>query len=169
MSRSNYEMIELFNQYEDIEDFVKIIKEKTIDIGENYICIKEGCEYGFTIKIIDKNGECIYVLFFETYYENYEGEILTLFNNKLNIGYQAKIYSNRTENFINGIYHSTNEQPYIELIIKENTKLIIQDKTYPTLSEFILNSYKNDNITFIPEKELMSLDEYILQTIRKYI
>ena len=94
------------------------------------------------------------------------GNILTLYNRQLNIGYEAFFYSNRIENFINGKYHSTNENPQITKIINNNTKLILFDKIYPILSEFIINSYNNDNLILIPEKELTTLNKYIENTIK---
>lgn len=70
------------------------------------------------------------------------------------------MFSNRIENFINGIYHSTNENPQITKIIYNNTKLILLDKIYPTLSEFIMNAYHNDSIILITEKELITLNKF---------
>lgn len=68
------------------------------------------------------------------------------------------MYSNRIENFINSIYHSTNEDPQITKIIYNNTKLILFDKIYPTLSKFIINAYNNDSII------LITLNKYIRET-----
>ena len=104
------------------------------------------------------------MIFYETYNENNKGNILTLYNRQLNIGYEAFFYSNRIENFINGKYHSTNENPQITKIINNNTKLILFDKIYPILSEFIINAYNNDSIILITEKELITLNKYIRET-----
>ena len=69
---------------------------------------------------IEKTGEYIYRIFYETYNECNNGNILTLYNRQLNIGYEEKMFSNRIENFINGIYHSTNEDPQITKILNNN-------------------------------------------------
>lgn len=142
-----------YNEFEyddiDIDTFIDIFKQSKINIGYNYICMKRRSEYGFNIYILDKTGKYIYRIFYETYNEDNNGHILTLYNRQLNIGYEEKMYSNRIENYINGIYHSTNEDPQITKIINNNTKLILLNKIYPTLSEFIINAYNNDSIILI--------------------
>jgi len=148
----------------DIDTFIDIFKQLKINIGDNYICKHQRNEYGFNIYILDKTGEYIYRIFYETYNEDNKGNILTLYNKQLNIGYEEKMYSNRIENYINGKYHSTNEDPQITKIIYNNTKLILLDKIYPTLSEFIMNAYNNDSIILITEKELITLNKYIRDT-----
>lgn len=156
-----------FDDFDDIDTFVKIFKQLKINIGDNYICKRElRCEYGFNIYILDKTGEYIYRIFYETYNEDNKGNILTLYNRQLNIGYEVFFYSNRIENFINGKYHSTNENPQITKIINNNTKLILFDKIYPILSEFIINAYNNDSLILIPEKELTTLNKYIRNTVK---
>lgn len=159
---------EKYNEFEyddiDIDTFIDIFKQLKINIGYNYICMKRRSEYGFNIYILDKTGKYIYRIFYETYNEDNNGHILTLYNRQLNIGYEEKMYSNRIENFINGIYHSTNEDPQITKIINNNTKLILLNKIYPTLSEFIINAYNNDSIILITEKELITLNKYIRET-----
>ena len=157
---------EKYNEFEyddiDIDTFIDIFKQLKINIGYNYICMKRRSEYGFNI--LDKTGIYIYRIFYETYNEDNNGHILTLYNRQLNIGYEEKMYSNRIENYINGIYHSTNEDPQITKIINNNTKLILLNKIYPTLSEFIINAYNNDSIILITEKELITLNKYIRET-----
>ena len=159
---------EKYNEFEyddiDIDTFIDIFKQLKINIGDNYICKQQRNEYGFNIYILDKTGEYIYRIFYETYNEDNNGNIFTLYNKQLNIGYEEKMYSNRMENYINGKYHSTNEDPQITKIIYNNTKLILLDKIYPTLSQFIMNAYNNDSIILITEKELITLNKYIRET-----
>ena len=112
--------------------------------SNNYICYKELTEYGLSIIINKITGDKVYNIFLD------DNRITTLYNIKTNTGLYEKIYSNRTEYYINGIYYSSELDNKIENIILNNTKLILKDKKYPVLYEFIKS---DNNITLISYEE----------------
>ena len=146
--------------YYDLDDKIDIFTEiKDENIGENYICYSCSGEYGYDINICDKNGNGVYKLFVsniaiddtDTIY------ITTFFNEISKKGLYEKIYSNRTEHYIDDVYHSTNFKDDIMEIVKVNTKIIMDDKKYPKLYEFIINilETEKDDITLIPKSEFL--------------
>ena len=155
--------------YYELDDKPNIFKElrnnNICDIGDNYICYNRTGEYGNTIKICDLYGVCMYELFVCMYElfvsgsidDTYDTYITTFYNNITQKGISEKFLSNRTEHYIDNKYYSTNFNDGIMDIIKANTKMIMFDKKYPKLYEFItsiLESYMDD-ITLIPKSEFL--------------
>ena len=145
---NNLKLIEIFDKLDDKKDIFKEIKN--FNIGNNYICYKELNEYGLAIIISEINGEKIYDIFIDE--SSQYGSITTFYNTKSNIGLFEKIYSNRTEYYLDSKYHSCNLDNEIINIIKENTKLILKDKKYPILYNFIKS---DENIIIISKNEFI--------------
>ena len=144
----------IFHDIGDKNELFKYIIDE--DIGDNYICYNQISEYGHYIKICEKTGEEIYNLFLSDEIDDVECEYITTFwNNKTKKGLSEKIYSNRTEHYIDGKYHSTNFSDEIMILIRENTKMIMKDKKYPSLYKFIslIPNDIHENISLIPKKE----------------
>jgi hypothetical protein len=150
----------IYYDLDDIEYIFKELKNENIsdtDIGDNYICYNQIGEYGNDIKICNLDGSCVYELFAGIIDSTNNIYITTFYNNITQKGISEKFFSNRTEHYIDNIYHSTNFKDDIMEIIKANTKMIMCDKKYPKLYEFItsiLESSIND-ITLIPTSEFL--------------
>ena len=144
--------------YYDLDDKIDIFTEiKDENIGENYICYSISGEYGYDIKICDNNGNGVYKLFVSNMaLDNTDTIYITTFFNEISKkGLYEKIYSNRTEHYIDDVYHSTNFNDDIMEIVKANTKMIMCDKKYSKLYEFITNILEKDDITLIPKSEFI--------------
>lgn len=141
----------IFDNLDDKNDLFEDIKNE--DINDVYICYREHSEYGDDIKICEKTGKLIYKLFISDMIdENKCRYITTFWNDIIKKGLFEKIYSNRTEHYIDGDYVSVNFPDEIMEIIKINTKMIMYDKKFPMLYNFIIKTSKDD-ITLIPKKE----------------
>ncbi len=137
------ELTKVFDQLGDFDLFNNI---NHLNIGENYVCYKIHGEYGISISICDLSGN----EHFRFFLDDNKTCISTFYNNSTKKGIYEKIYSNRTEYFIDNKYCKTYLNDKLEKIIQNNTKLILVDKIYPTLYDFIMC---NDNITLISIKE----------------
>lgn len=138
----------LFNELGDKKDLFK--ETKYMNIGDNFICYKELNEYGLSIKICENNGEEIFNIFLDKD-DNKNNIVTSFYCNKTNKGLNEKILSNRTEYYIDGKYEGTEKDDNIDNIIKNNTKMILEDKKYPTLYKFIVRN--NMKIILIPKTE----------------
>ena len=150
----------LYYELDDKEDIFEELRNNNIsnmDIGDNYICYSSLGEYGNYIKICNLDGVCMYKLFVGIIDSTKNIYITTFYNNKTQKGIFEKILSNRTEHYIDNIYHSTNFKDDIMEIIKANTKMIMCDKKYPKLYEFITSILESDmdDITLIPTSEFL--------------
>lgn len=148
--------------YFELDDKKDLFNEIAFDdIGDNYICYAEWGEYGHLIKICDKSGEEIYDLFLskDMMDENGEKYITSFWNHKIKKGLNEKIYSNRTEHYVDGKYHSMNFNDEIMEIIKSHTKLI---EKYPSLYNFVMKIKNNeDDITLIPIREMIVINQIL--------
>ena len=81
--------------------------------------------------------------------------IIIFFNEISKKGLYEKIYSNKTKHYIDDVYHLTNFKDDIMEIVKANTKIIMCDKIYPKLYEFITNILEKDDITLIPKSKFL--------------
>lgn len=155
-------MKQIYNELDDKPDIFKELKNKCIsdsDIGDNYICYsRTSGEYGVDVEICDLDGTCIYRLFVSGPIDDTDNiYITTFYNNITQKGIHEKIMSNRTEHYIDNVYHSRNFNDEIMDIVKANTKMIMCDKKYPKLYEFITSVLKSclDDITLIPKSEFL--------------
>ena len=151
----------IYYELDDKSDIFKELKNDCIsdeDIGDNYICYSSSGEYGAYIYICDLDSTCIYKLFVSHPIDDtYDIYITTFYNNITQKGIHEKIMSNRTEHYIDNIYHSTNFNNSIMDIVKANTKMIMCDKKYPKLYEFIMSILESCtyDITLIPKSEFL--------------
>ena len=148
------EMKNMMESYDDINDIFDELKDG--DIGNNYICYKESNEYGYSIKIYEQTGELIYNIFLcEDICDELQGKCITTFyNNKTKKGLFEKIFSNRSEFYINDVFTSYDiNNNMINNIIKINTKMILEDKKYPELYNFISKYHVKKDITLISKNE----------------
>lgn len=144
---------------DDKSDIFEELKNNCIsDIGDNYICYSHSGEYGVYIKICDLDSTCIYKLFVSNTIDDTNNiYITTFYNNITQKGIHERIMSNRTEYYIDNVYHSRNFSDEIMNIIKDNTKMIMCDKKYPKLYEFITSILEScvDDIILIPKSEFL--------------
>ena len=152
---------QIYYELDDKPDIFKELKNECIcdnDIGDNYICYGRTGEYGVDIEICDLDSTCIYRLFVSNPIDDTNNiYITTFYNNITQKGIHEKIMSNRTEHYIDNIYHSRNFNDEIMDIIKANTKIIMCDKKYPKLYEFITSILEScmDDITLISKSEFL--------------
>ena len=118
---------------------------------DNYICYNKINEYGHQIKICDLDGSEIYKIFLSDKLESNSPRYITTFwNNKTKKGIFEKVYSNRTEHYYDDKYYGNNFNDAIMTLIKEYTKIIMNDKKYPSLYQFIIDIQTNEK-----EKKLL--------------
>lgn len=142
---------ELFDELDDVHDVFE--ETKYYNIGDNYICYKECSEYGTFIGICENTGKNVFKLFLNNLVdEKGEAFITTFYNTQTNTGLYEKHFSNRTEHYINGVYHSSGYSDEIMTIIRNNTRIVLEDMTYPTLYEFIMNRY--ETVILLPKNEM---------------
>jgi hypothetical protein len=147
---------DLKNIYYNLDDKIDIFKEIiNEDIGDNYICHSMLGEYGHSIRICDIRNTCIYNIFVSIPM----GDITTFYNEIMQKGIYEKIYSNRTEFFIDNVYHSNEFSDEIMNIVKTNTKMVMHDKKFPNLYEFIMSILESnkDDITLVPKNEFFAI------------
>lgn len=127
------------------------------DLKEYYVCSKDHNEYGVDINMYDSNSTQILSCFLNINSSDYNGFInsdnntyyLSSFSYN-NYGVTEEIYSNRTEYYINGIYHGTKTDKYIDQFVDNVNKLIFSEKIVPELYDFILSDL---NIVFINKND----------------
>lgn len=131
----------LYNEYDEFRDLLK-------EIGEYYVYQKEVGEYGLSVFIYKFTGELIGLVFISSDENRVEG----FMNYNTLRGIDSHIYSNRTKYYINNEYHSDmiDDDLIMNDLINKHTKLVLEDKKYPMLYEFIKG---DDKITLINKAE----------------
>lgn len=129
-------LFEAFLKLENKWDILDYIKDNNIPMDDDkYLCYKIEGEYGITIEIVDSTLNKYLHLFLDTLGD--ENKITSfLYNNA--IGLFEKIYSNRTEYFINGEYYKNDLDEKLDEMQNKFTKSILIDKIFPKLYEFII-------------------------------
>lgn len=151
----------IYYETDDKPDIFKELKNGNIsdaDIGDNYICYSINGEYGHTIQLCELDGYCIYeILVDNTRDKNGINYITTFYNHTRALGLYERIYSNRIDYTLNGEFYPHNmDEKLLMDIYNINTKMIMHDKKYPKLYEYITSILKSgmNDITLIPEEEL---------------
>ena len=131
----------IFNELDDKYDIFNYIQD--INIENNYIAYKESNEYGTSCCVYTKEGiEKLNIL-----YDSLK-RISSFYFDK-SLGLHEKIYSNRTEYYINGCFYSCEIDFNIQKI-QDNINSNMYK--YPTLYSFIMND--DTNICFIDKNEI---------------
>lgn len=155
----------------DIEDIFYHIRENNIDIHDYFICYKVQTEYGCVIKIIDhKTIEYLCLMINKnidgTYKINHNIFISSCVY-KQNKGLIEHIYSNRSEFFIDNTFICYNyDNNDIITIIRKINKLLLDDKIYPELYNFIVSDKK---ICLIPSEKIYYRDDLFTHQITQNI
>lgn len=153
----------IYSYFKQLDDPYDIFNESSVDVqlGNCYISFKEECEYGISIIIFNNYGEKYISLFLKydehNIYTDKKYYISSFYYD--GNGLMEKIYSNRSEYFINDIYYSNKLDDKIDKIIKQLNELLIGYKFYPKLLDFI----QSDEIFCIFSKEELNkrLHSYI--------
>ena len=154
---NTYALIKLkniFNEYDDKDYFLReFINYDLWRNNNDYVCYKEHGEYGTSITICEINGKIQYKLFVSNVVDENGNGYIETFLDQTGVGILTKYYSNRQEYYINNNYHSSHFNDEINDIIKSYTKMIFEDKKYPSLYKFIME--QNDDITLISKNEFI--------------
>jgi len=145
----------IYENFHELDDPHDIFKE---DLSEFFACIigfKQFSEYGTSIEFYTNNGEehSKFFIVNETH-ESFPTEkffISSFSENKQ--GLEEKIYSNRTEFFINGHYYGNKHNDKIDDIIKQINQLFIEEKISQTFYDFIKS---DDTLLILPIDEFSS-------------
>jgi len=134
----------IYRSYE--EQFVKLISfiETNLIGGDQ---LQNTCEYGTSIQVFHRGKE--YLDCFVSDFELEDGSNITSLTCQ-GIGLREEIYSNRSEYYINGAYHSRLSEGKILDLIRIISKFICIDKMFPSLYEFIKG---DEEIAILDNKE----------------
>jgi hypothetical protein len=138
----------IFNSLEDPRDVSKYSDMIPNDI---MIAFKEETEYGISITILDKGIEYI-KLFIDANISSFTCK---------EIGLKEKIYSNRTEYYINGEYYGNTQDSTIESLQRQINDQIMNGEIYPKLKKFIESDQKL--CLFLQEEFEESLNLCVIQ------
>ncbi len=145
---------QIFNTYDDKNEIFDDLNFKELDISNNHIIYKIHNEYGISIDIFEKSGKLLVHIFYDSDTHN----ISSFYNEIDDIGLYEIILSNKIEYYIDGQYYQTNtceRIDYIKDMIEKYTNLILNDKIFPLLYDFITSDIQISFISFDEVDKIM--------------
>jgi hypothetical protein len=172
-------IFKIYQEYEEVaeDDPYDIFKKTYFDnqILNQYIALKFKCEYGTTIEIYSVFQELYIKMFIVNGKSEYNttGKDYPFYISSLTIGgsgLSEKIFSNRTEYYLNGHYCGTQMNNTTKELMQKVNFQFHEEKVYPRLLEFIKSG---DNFRVIPRSEFveeidLNIDNLVNVSISKY-
>jgi hypothetical protein len=126
-----------FKEIEDSEDIFQFTKQDDY-VDDVLYCIKEKGEYGISIRLFFSDGEEYMKVFVNLENNRYSSKHFWFSTFMVDgKGISEKIFSNKTEYYVNGNYYTNKINDHIEFIFKEINHYWIEERLYPRLLDFI--------------------------------